>query len=407
MAIPVRKVELGFDKDAPGLFFVLDNATSGVLDNSSYVLGGATYYDVTEFVKSVSISRGKNRELERFNAGSVSIQFNNQNRYFDPTNTESPFFGQIVPRREVRVTAGTVVQFYGLVDDYNLDYSINNLSNASLTGFDGISLLAGQTLAAGTATAELSGARIEKILDSSGVNWPVNRRNIDAGGQFLQADVVAEGTNVMQYINLIEQSEPGNFFVDKLGDAVWQDRNSIVASVASVLLSDDGTGIPYADIRVNYGSELMFNQAELSRLNGGVAFADDLTSQTNYGVRTYSASDLLMNTDTALGELAVWLVSQYANPEYRFESVTIPLADLDESQQATILGLDIGSICRIKFRPNGIGSVIDKFTQIIGISHQMSLTDHRVVFSFQTIDNIALVLDDSATGLLDFNSLGF
>jgi hypothetical protein len=172
-------------------------------------------------------------------------------------------------------------------------------------------------------------------------------------------------------------------------------------------LSDDGSGIPYADIKVNYGSELLFNQAELSRLNGGSAVADDLLSQQTYGVKTFGASDLLMDTDDALGQLAIYYVSQYANPEYRFESITVLMSKLSESQQNQILGLEIGSICRIKFQPNKIGAVIDKYAQVIGIQNQMSISDHRVALSFQTIDSAFFVLDDPAFGLLDYNSLGF
>jgi hypothetical protein len=612
MALPVRKVELGFDGNGPGNFFTLDDPTAGVLDGTQYVLGGAAYYDVTEYVKSISINRGKNRELDRFNAGSANVQFNNQNRFFDPTNTSSPFFGQIVPRREVRIScnyqpagaattrtnlitnpsletnttnyvaaaacaiarstdfayagsyslqvtvtgvggtnrglrintvtrisvnpalsytfsiygrnvnavgtyaalvryydasgtfisvtngtsaiipsswtryhvtftppanavtadfgflstnvestgavfyadaamleqssslgeyfsgatpnvssggmtktyawSGTAnaststevsvfaesgVQFYGLIDDWDLDYNISGLSDASLTAFDGFSKLAGQTLTAGTATVQLSGARINAVLSDSGVQWPATARVIDAGGQTLQADVVALGTNVMQYINTIEQSEPGIFFIDKSGNATFRDRNRLYASSGAVVLSDDGSGIPYADIKVNYGSELLYNQAELTRLNGGSAIADDLLSQATYGVRSYDATDLLMNTDAALGELAVRLVSEYAQPEYRFESLTILMSKLSEAQQNSILGLEIGSICRIKFQPNKIGAVIDKYAQVIGIQNQMSIADHKISLSFQTIDAAYFVLDDPAFGLLDYNSLGF
>jgi hypothetical protein len=355
----------------------------------------------------VSINRGKNRELDRFNAGNATIEFNNQNRFFDPTNTSSPFFGQIVPRREVRVTAGTVVQFYGLVDDWNLVYHISGLSDASLTAFDGFSALASQTITAGTATSQLSGARINAVLSDPGVNWSATARNIDAGGQTLQADVITTGTNVLQYINTIEQSEPGIFFVDKSGRATFKDRNSIFPTSGAVVLSDDGSGIPYADIKVNYGSELLFNQAELSRLNGGSAIADDLLSQQSYGIKTFGADGLLMDTDAALGQLAIYYVSLYANPEYRFESISVLMSKLSEAQQNEILGLEIGSICRIKFQPNKVGAVIDKYAQIIGIQNQMSIADHRVSLSFQTIESGYFVLDDPAFGLLDYNLLGF
>jgi hypothetical protein len=407
MALPTRKVELGFDGTGPGSFFTLDDLSAGVLDNTEYVLAGAAYYDVTQYVKSVSINRGKNRELDRFNSGAATIEFNNQNRYFDPTNSLSPFFGQIVPRREVRVTAGTVVQFYGLVDDWNLDYNISGLSDASLTAFDGFSALASQTITAGTATSQLSGARINAVLSDPGVNWSASARNIDAGGQTLQADVVTTGTNVLQYINTIEQSEPGIFFVDKSGRATFKDRNSVFPTSGAVVLSDDGTGIPYADIKVIYGSELLFNQAELTRLNGGSAIADDLLSQQTYGIKTFGATDLLMNTDVALGELAIYYVNLYANPEYRFDSISILMSKLSEAQQNSILDLEIGSICRIKFQPNKVGAVIDKYAQVIGIQNQMSIADHKISLSFQTIDSGYFVLDDPAFGLLDYNLLGF
>lgn len=407
MSIPTKKVEIGFDESGPGNWFTLDDPTAGVLDNTTYVLSGASYYDVTQYVTSISINRGKNRELDRFNSGSLNVAFSNQNRYFDPTNTSSPFYGQIVPRREVRITAGTVVQFYGLVDDWNLDYNISGLSTASMTAFDGISLLSGQTLTAGTATSQLSGARINAVLSDAGVNWPLTTRNIDAGGQTLQADVISASTEVMSYINLIERSEPGLFFIDKSGNATFKDRSATYASSSAVLLSDDGTGIPYNEIQVNYGSELLYNQAEMSRANGGTAIADDLLSQGVYGVRTLAQDGLLMNTDTALGELAIYTVSQYAQPEYRFSSVQIVMPKLDTTQQNTILGLEIGSVCRIKFRPNNTGTTIDKYASVIGISQNISAVNHIVNLSFQTIDFAYLILDDTAVGLLDYNTLGF
>jgi hypothetical protein len=71
--------------------------------------------DITSFVKSVSISRGKDELLDGFSAGVASIELNNQDRTFDPLYTSSPYNGDIVPRREVRVfsdygTAGTATR---------------------------------------------------------------------------------------------------------------------------------------------------------------------------------------------------------------------------------------------------------------------------------------------------------
>lgn len=409
MAKTTDTVEIGFDlsgvSGAP--YFTLDDSVKGKLDSAIYTLGGTVFYDVTQYVKGFSVSRGKNRQLDRFNAGSLNVTLVNLNRYFDPLYTASPFYGQIVPRREVRVKSNGSFVFFGLIDDWNLDYDISGNSTASFTAYDGFSLLSGQTLTAGTATSQLSGARINAVLNDPGVNWSTTARQIDAGGQTLQADVVTVGTDVLGYINTIEASEPGLFFFAKNGDAVWKDRSSAIASSSAVVLSDDGTGIPYHDIQVNYGSELLYNQAEISRNAGGTAIADDLTSQATYGVRSYSQTGLLMNTDAALGQLAVFIVSQYAEPEYRFSGVQLSLNKLSTADQNTVLGLDIGSVCRIKFTPNKVGSAIDKYAEVIGISHTGTPDNRMVTFNFQTLDYAYLVLDDSATGLLDLNSLGW
>lgn len=50
---------------------------------------GATTYDVSAYVRSVSIDRGRSRELDKFEAGTFSVTFDNRLRYFDPKYTDS------------------------------------------------------------------------------------------------------------------------------------------------------------------------------------------------------------------------------------------------------------------------------------------------------------------------------
>jgi len=65
MAQPTQTIEIGFDLTDSGVgpFFRLDDPIQGVLDNTEFVLGGELFYDVTNYVTSVSITRGKKREL--------------------------------------------------------------------------------------------------------------------------------------------------------------------------------------------------------------------------------------------------------------------------------------------------------------------------------------------------------
>ena len=408
MPIPTTRVELGFDGNGPGPFFVLDDPVAGVLDNTSYVLAGPYFQDVSEYVIQVSTNRGKSRALDRYQAGQVAVSFNNRNRYFDPTYTASPFYGQIVPRRDVRIFSNNLEVFYGTIEDWDLAYSPSGDSIANLSAYDGFAFLTNQTLAGATNTVQLSGARINAILDDPGVNWPVAQRAIDTGVETMQADVVEAASNALQYLQLVETSEPGELFIAKSGSLTFKDRSSVAPSSSAPVLADDGSGINYSSVRVVYGSELLFTQTELTRLGSSyLAQGNDLTSQEVYGIRTLVSSDLLHNSDAALQTLADYLVSEYGRPEYRFEAVEIVMSQVSLANQNLLLGLELGSVCKIVFTPNNIPPAITEFAKIISISHSTDGIEHRMVLGLGTLNTDVFVLDDAAFGILDAGRLSF
>lgn len=404
-----EKVELGFDENGPGNFFILDDAVAGVLDDAQFVLGGGSFfYDVSAYVQQISVSRGKSRALDRYQSGHVVVTFNNRNRYFDPTYVASPFYGQIVPRRDIRIWANNTIVFYGTVDDWDLNYSPGGDSTASASAYDGFAFLAQQTLTTATNPVELSGARVNRVLDDVGVAWPSAQRTIDTGYETLQGDAVSPADNALSYLQTIESSEPGELFIGKDGSLVFQDRNHVFPSSAVPSLTDDNTGIKYSNVRVVYGSELLFTQSELTRKGSStIVQANDLTAQSEYGVRTLSLTDLLQNTDAALGVLATYFVSLYAQPEYRFDQVEIILSQLEATDQAKILGLELGSVVKVVFTPNGVAPAIEKYARVISIGHTASLVEHRVVLGLGTLNATLFQLDDVAFGILDSGTLAF
>ena len=408
MSIPATTVEIGFDLSAlGGPFFILDDPVQGVLDNTEYTLGGTLFYDVSEFVRNVSVRRGKSRQLDRFTAGVASVEFNNNSRAFDPENASSPFFGQIIPKRTIKVETGGSAVFYGVVDDWNLSYDLSGLSTTDADCVDGFTLLAQRALSAHTATSELSGARINAVLDRSEVNWPASLRDIDTGSQTLQADVVADGTNVLEYLQLVTDTEPGSIFIGSDGFIVFKDRSVAPVSAGQVTFSDDGTGVEFSEVQVVYGSELLYNYVQVERNNGGTAIVFDTDSINSYGQQALILDNLLMNSDASALELANYLLSQYSEPEYRFETLTVKLEALSSGDQADVLGLEIGDVCEIKFTPNNVGTQIDKYATIIRIDHDIQPASHSITFGFQTLDYASLVLDDLEFGLLDTGRLGF
>jgi hypothetical protein len=244
-------------------------------------------------------------------------------------------------------------------------------------------------------------------LDRSEVNWPASLRDIDTGATTLQADVIEDGTNVLEYLQLVTDSEPGSIFMGSDGFIVFKDRSVAPVSAGQVTFADDGSGVEFSEVQVVYGSELLYNYVQIARNNGGTAIAFDTDSINSYGQQALIQSGLLMNTDSDALELANYLLSQYSEPEYRFETLTVQLESLTPSDQADVLGLEIGDVARIKFTPNNVGSQIDKFASIIRIDHDIQIASHRVTFGFQTLDYASLVLDDTEFGLLDTGRLGF
>lgn len=403
-------VELGFDLPASvGNFFTLDDPVKGKLDNTTYVLSGVIFYDVTSRVRGFSIRRGKSRQLDNYQSGQASITLSNNDRAFDPTYTASPFYGQVIPKREIRISSNGVRQYTGLIDDWNLDYAPQGDSTAQVAASDGFAKLANQTLTGGTATSQLPGARVEAILDSSDVLWPTSDRDIQTGTVLLGADVQAVDANVLNYLQTIETTESGRLFIDKSGKLVFQDADGVVPVGSSAIdLADDGTGIKYTGMQVVYGSELLYNQTVIGSVipSAGTAIANGTASQGLYGIQTYTRTDLLMANSADVDALATHLVTVYQNPEFRFEAVTIDLGQISTAEANQVLGMEIGQLCRVKFTPNNIAPAIQKYAEVISIAHSADINKHTVTLGFSTLDYVSFILDDIVFGKLDTGQLG-
>jgi hypothetical protein len=401
MAIPNTKVYVQFDIEAStAAFFTLDDPVQGVLDGI-YGLGGDVLEDVTQFVAGISFDRGKSLELDRFNSGTLKVIFHNDNRWFDPFFTDSPYFEQIVPKRQVVITSNGVTQFVGFIDDIDLEYNLGNTkSYASISCSDSFAQLASTGLDAFTNTAQYSGERINAILSRPEVGWPVADRNIDTGQQFLQADVVAENTNTLQYLQLVESSEPGALFIGKDGRVTFKDRVNLPSPSGALLFSDDYSGINYDEVSVTYGSENLYNHVVITRANGTAQTADSTTSQAIYGVQALNQDGLLMDSDADALTLAEFLINKYELPELRFQSVGMTLEDKTSSVQNDLLALEINDIVQIKFTPNGIGDPIIENAIITGISHDIGINSHLMKFQFGEITGYPFIIEDPTYGIL-------
>jgi hypothetical protein len=373
------------------------------LGNTEYRLGGTDFFDISAFVRSVSIKRGKNRDLDRYSSGTLNVSLNNQTRFFDPFEATDI---DPLPRIPVRVRYDGADQYNGIVEDWNYSYDPGGVSYASITAVDDMAKLARRNiLTEGTATAQLSGARVEEVLDMFTVNWPEDQRDIDLGDSFLCSGPF-DGENALEYLQLIETSEQGQLFIGKDGKLVFRSRSdSAPRSAGLVTFADDGSAIGYNQVRVNYGTELMVNRATV---NGplGTAVADNSLSQVTYGVIAENI-DVLCASQVTLQGLANYTVAKYANPEYRFESLVVDLKMLEPGDATTVLGLELGDVVLVKFTPNEIGSAVEQYAQIIGLSQSIGVDTHEITFQLSSLQFTSLVLGDPEFGIIGKYTLGF
>lgn len=399
------KVELGFTEagnSAP--FFTLDDPLKGVLDNETFVLGGAeVLVDVSEFLQSLSLTRGKSRELDRFNAGQLSLNFFNNTRAFDPTFETSPYLGQIVPKRQVKVSIDDEVAFEGTVEDWNLDYVRGGNSIASAQAYDGFSFLTNIVLPETTPPEELTSARIERVLDL--IDWPESKRAINIGGATLGDFLIKSETGALDYLQTVNQSEPGEFFVAKDGSLKFLDRN-VSFQTGGLTFSDQGDGIGYQAIRVVFGSELLFNNV-LVTSEAGQANAANETSIGLFGERDVERNTLLSDQEQ-IETLADFIVSRFGEPELRFEGISVDLATVDAGTRAQILAAELGDVIEVKYTPNGIPPTIERYGKIIGITLNQNPSSEIIEFNLSSVAGALFVLDDPVFGKLSAgNSLGW
>ena len=239
MPAPSVSVELGLDLgDRDPFAFVLDNAERGVLDGEEYTLGGERYFDITDRLVTAQVRRGKTQALDRIDAGVLAVTVDNSDRVFDPLYEAGPYFGQLIPRRSVRVSSNDLPVFVGFVDDFDIQYEPGVQSVVRIDASDALSVLTNAGLEEFTPDSELSGARINTVLDRPEIDWPAELRDIDPGNSTMLDTDVSEGTSALTYMQLVANSEFGTLFLAKDGKITFRERNS-VPNTPDLVFSDE------------------------------------------------------------------------------------------------------------------------------------------------------------------------
>jgi hypothetical protein len=274
---------------------------------------------------------------------------------------------------------------------------------------------------------DLAGARINTILDA--ISWPQNLRAIDTGQTRLEVQNATK--TVLELVNEAAQTDVGAVYVERDGTIVFDDRTSIISEdrcITSQATFDATTkSNQFSDVNIAYDDDLIYNIVRVNRKTTSASSGDSLIgttvtignaeSQSLYGARTLDLELPIPSTvgsDTSYGQstinsMALFLASQYANPELRPDSITFKPRRDPVALWPQVLGRRLRDRITVKFAVPGGGSPVERDCFVAEVQHSGSPADWTTRFglSSATFFTGFFILDNTGFGVLDTNKLSF
>jgi len=413
MAIPVINAVINFST-GPGFAqtMILD---TGILDTNTLGDATAVIVDVSDKINRIETNRGRTALSDQFQTGTLTLRIVDQNGDFNPQNVTGPYYELLTPMKKVQISAtyGGVIYpiFQGFITSYVTTYpddSGEDLAITTIQAVDAFRLaqLAQISTVTGASAGDLSGTRVNQILDQIG--WPSSMRDVDAGLTTMQAD---PGTNrtALQALTTVASSEYGSLYVDATGSFVFQDRAVTAGSIGGTptVFADNGTGIIYFDASWILNDVLIFNKATITRTGGSAQVALNQASIDKYFLHSYFLDNLLMETDAVALDYAQAYVASRAETSIRVDSIVLDLYTPNYNT-GIIAALDLDFFDPIKVittQPGG--STLEKTLQIFGV--KMNITPNSWKTTFTTLEPVidALILSNDIYGTLGYNVLSY
>lgn len=339
--------------------------------------------DVTAYVRSFTVDRGRTTVTDRFEAGTGQIVVQNSDARFDPVNTASPFYPDLrikVPVAiEIDYLTSTTTIFRGMIEAFPLQYLSAGLhSEVSIPIVDGLPLLVGAPLDGYSYPEQLSGERVHAVLDDAG--WPASFRDVDVGGGQLPATTI-EGLSAFDHLLEVVDVEAGHFFISADGFATFRSRASSAGLSSSYTLGQTAGDVRYQDLGRSYDDDYLFNVVNATRPEGVTQTAVDDDS-IDFNGRSALPIDAPFINDGAALNVAEWQVARLSETVNRITPVVIQ-PDLDPTNMwPPAVGLELRDGVTVEFQPPGGGSAVNQLSSVEGVHHNYDAAAQTYQTSF-------------------------
>lgn len=400
-------VEIGFD--------------SGPFDNTQ------SFTDVSQYVRGITMRKGRSNELGQFVSGTCSLLLSNADNRFNPTQTTHYYDStnartKIQPLKVVRIRAVydsvTYDLFYGFLDQIPVSYPALGADSVVTFGcVDAFKIFQSQTIQSvgwkigqtgfselGVSTrlgyadeVELSSERVTRLLNSIG--FPSSLRAIQTGTNNVQQQAITK--NLLAAMRECELSENAQFYIGPDGSATFRNRDYRLSNTKAInvqaTFDNSGSNLPYEDVVTSFDTNEVLNVYEWTRDNGTTQYVADADSINRYTAKTSTASTI-NTTDADVKSIIEQNLASTSTPIERIDQLQIsPRQDVNLWPQ--VLGLGFGDRVKVNVtNPNG--TTFSDEVWIESINHNISSSNQtwNYTISFSPAGSSAWILGQAKLG---------
>lgn len=223
------------------------------------------WVDISKYVLDFSCKYGRQFELNSVEAGTATFTLDNTDRRFDPTNTLSPYYPNLLPLRKFQVTATfagtTYYVFTGYIEQWPTKWQGPDWAEVDCTAVDAFEALSQadiQSLPATLTTTQ--GGNADLTFTSNAIG---------SGNNFLTIQYVSDLTLgvSMSGLAIVISIIPGTTTASQIMTAVNTDPVAGIFVTASLAQGSNGTGTPAVFGPTNLSGATFYQELTGSRIN--------------------------------------------------------------------------------------------------------------------------------------------
>lgn len=378
--------------------------------------------DITQHLRTFSITRGRSRELDRAEAGVAEFLLDDHLGYFDSTKLDGPYYPNIRPMRRIRIRAipqtqespfvvGSsfvggpdvvgwfvigIVLFSGFIETWSNNWTPQPSPTADATAtihaVDAFKIMAMQL--GTTGISSYSGLVIAALLDYQG--WPAGERNLEQGA-YIVTTASDANTELLSALQQIDASEGGLFFVARDGKVTFYGAGHVRANppLSGQVWGDLLTERQYQSISFATDEAIIWNYISVvSPYAAGGLFAFDISSARHYIRRPLELSTVLTST-ADMQTRATEALARFSSPHQQITKLEVGVRD--DLEWTDILSRDLLDRIVVRRRPLP-GQLIEQDSVIQGITiDSSSRWKWSVVWTLTATPSVNLLTPNQAS----------